>query len=207
MKLLQDMKTAILASDWNGVCKAYNKITGEDIRPPVVIKVFNSKTAKKKELYDWLSERREMDEYKKYTTTELRDLAETFEMLEMADCHLDEAEMAAEEPVQVESTTSLPKYSQSSATSPFYVSGGDITVSDKKLAEAPLQIPDSIQKKLGADDPNSFTPQPSLRPKFEMVDAVCLYCKASCKARPESISNITGEASTTCEKCMATRRA
>jgi hypothetical protein len=204
LKLLQDMKTAILAGDWTDVCKAYNKITGENIQPPVEIKVFDSKTAKKRELYEWLTGRREMDEYKKYTTAELRELAETFEMLEIAQCHIEEAEMASEEP------NDAPPYSKSSsvppATSSFYISGKDMTLGDKKLAEAAIQIPDSIQKKLGMDDPDSFTPQPSLRPAFSLEKATCLVCNKECMTRPENISNITGVASTTCEQCMGTRR-
>jgi hypothetical protein len=204
VKLLQDMKTAILAGDWTGVCKAYNKITGENIQPPVEIKVFDSKTAKKRELYDWLRDRREMDEYKKYTTEELRELAETFQMLEMAQCHIEEAEMAAEEPVDA---PYIPRpTNRSPASSPFYVSGKDMTLGDKKLAEAAIQIPDSIQKKLGMDDPDSFTPQPSLRPAFSWEKAKCLVCGEECMTRPENISNITGVASTTCEQCMGTRR-
>lgn len=207
MKLLEDMKAAILAGDWTSVCKAYNKITGEDIQPPIQIKVFDSKTAKKKELYEWLTKRRQMDEYKKYSTADLRDLTETFEALEsMAGIELTNPSPSIS-CLSVATAEESPRYSQASDNSPFYVSGQDITVADKKLAEASLRIPDSVQKQLGVDDPNAFTPQPSLRPKFEMVDAVCLYCKASCKARPESVSNVTGVESTTCETCMATRRA
>lgn len=200
MKLLQDMKTAILAGDWTGVCKAYNKITGENIQPPVEIKVFDSKTAKKRELYEWLTGRREMDEYKKYTTEELRELVETFEMLES----VSHEEIDAEEPVDV---PSIPRpTNRSPASSPFYVSGKDMTLGDKKLAEAAIQIPDSIQKKLGMDDPDSFIPQPSLRPAFSLEKAKCLVCGEDCMTRPENISNITGVASTTCEQCMGTRR-
>jgi hypothetical protein len=200
MKLLEEIKQSILNGDWAGVCRAYNKITGENISPPVLIKEFDIQTAKKADLYQWLKERREMDDSKKYTTAKLRELAELFKMME-------DISEDTEESIEEVSVPAQPVQNKSSnmVAAPFYVSGADLTVADKKLAESSIAIPPDHKKFIDSGYNNEFTPA-SGRMGFELEEATCLVCNALCKTRPENISTITGVPSTTCERCMSTRR-
>ena len=199
MKLLEDIKQSILKADWEGVCRAYNKITGENISPPILVKEFDIKTAKKADLYKWLKDRRTMDDPKKYTTNQLRDLAELFKTIEETE---KESEGVSEQHKTNLQNSPLP----SNVSSTFYVASDDIIAGDKALLESGLRIPPDHQKFIAAGNNSEFTPSYGRR-NFELVDATCLICKTPCKTRPENVSDITGVLSTTCETCMSMKRA
>lgn len=201
MKLLDDIKAGIESGDWKKVCSAYNKITGDNIAPPKIetVKVFNSKTANKRELYNWLSERRTLNEYKKYTTESLRSLVETFELLEKA-----ETEVATE---QVETQTETFTDNQSAVTefSGFYVKPDKLTVGDLKQVEAGISEDPSLKKFIESGTVSEFTPKPK-RPEFQLQSAQCIICNKVSDVHPDRINSMDGKKTTTCDTCIGSKR-
>jgi hypothetical protein len=77
MKLLEDIEKGILAGDWKQVVKAYNKLTGKDIKVP---DLFDHKTANKRDVFNYLTNKMKITlrPIKEYTLEELRDLVDFY---------------------------------------------------------------------------------------------------------------------------------
>ena len=84
---LTKIENGILNADWELVCEGFNKLTGKKLDPPKPITVtletaFNSKTASKKELYNWLLYYVPLEPIKNYSIAELREMVGVYQLVE-----------------------------------------------------------------------------------------------------------------------------
>ena len=84
MTPLTKIENGIIAGDWNLVCEGFNKLTGKKLIAPVVPilkkdielpeQKFDSKTATKRELYNWIKNKYDIAPIKTFTIEELREM-------------------------------------------------------------------------------------------------------------------------------------
>lgn len=205
MTLMEQFKNAILNADWDTVCVVYNKITGENIEPPIIkqeepVLKFDWRTAKKAELYDWLKDKRVMEPIKTYKVSDLREIAEAIELFNEASLEEDEPELSKPflDKVDIDRAPSFfinkkPNAYQSSPTTP------DLKRANQKF---------NIRPELGAFGTEGTTGHTtSSRDPFKLYKAMCNTCNVLVEVQGERIYSIPGEGPrTTCDSCMAAKR-
>lgn len=217
MSLLSRIKEGIIKGDWQIVCNVYNMATGENLQPPVIKKVFNYKTANKKELLEWISGYREVESLTKTKISQLRDIAELLsfndsltegESDDTSDDIADDFGLSRASTlppvIQPSKSTATIKAVTSNAPS-FFISPDRATVADKNRASKPLVLKAELGV-FGTEGTVGHTS--SEREPYQLYTARCLICQSPSQVPIERVNTIegAGSATTTCDSCLSKPR-
>lgn len=194
MKVLKGIKDGILKGDWEKVCSAYNRITGESLKPPT--KVFDPQTAKKQELYDWLKKKRSLDPIKSYSLVELREIAVLFGM----DDSSPETSLTTEVRQEILPTSEI----IDDSNSVFVTDAAKLLPIDKRIIDSSLNDP-SRSEFIESGTHKSFKKEPS-RSQFEYANIQCSVCGEQAKVHPKRIIKTDSGVDTKCDRCAGKRR-
>jgi hypothetical protein len=181
MTPLTKIENGILGGDWTLVCEGFNKITGKNLTPPVVVvpeEVFDPNKASKKELYEFIKNKYNSSivAMKSFSIDELREMIVIFGAEENEEIEVvapkPQSPKKSKAPIDPNKTGFLPDGRFFQPT-PLYGNKKMIPVdaSPLRLVEDP-----SLKKVIEPDD---F--EHNARPAPKMIDAVCVRCKTKYK--------------------------
>lgn len=201
MTPLTKIENGILGGDWTLVCEGFNKITGKNLTPPVVIipeVKFDPDKASKKELYEFIKNKynSSIGAMKSFSIDELREMIVIFAGEEVEDepaAPKVQLPKKSRAPIDPNKTGFLPdgRFFQ---PSPLY---GNKTMNAVDVAPLRLVEDPNLKKVIEPDD---F--EHNARPAPKMIDIKCLQCKKTFK-HVESVGvELDGETKGLCQTCQ-----
>lgn len=195
MKLLEDIKAGIISRDLDLICRAYNKITGENIKVPPEEKKFDIDTANKRELYKYINSYNEnMKPIKSYTLEDLRGIALIYKT-----CEEKEEIETVEEPVEtIKSFHTEDSNNHEENNGVFITNHNNLLPIDKKIINQPIND-DKLEARISTTKEFKKS-QP--RDAFTNVQAACELCSSQVMVHPKRVNNGVSGPSCVCDQCM-----